>query len=273
MENLDLNINNYDLDSILKLFNITIDFTYGDLKRSIKKLYLLHPDKSGLEPKYFIFFKEAYSFLLNLYKFREKTTNTFREDYYSDTMALKLKKFIKDKDFNQNFNKLFEETFKRETHGYDDWLKTETPVFDGNKDTYFSRQHNKAIIRSDDIKSYNSGCISNSLDQDEEQSDYGNLNQSLKYDDIKKVYSETYIPVNNNDERINQFTSVKQLEHFRSTQNYKNYTKKESQQILLDKERQDINKNNYRLFNLIQQDNIYKDKRNKWWQSFNKLCF
>ena len=68
MEQLDLNINNYDLEKLLQLFNLSYDFSYNDLKLSIKKLYKIHPDKSGLDPKYFMFFKRAYTIVLNIFK-------------------------------------------------------------------------------------------------------------------------------------------------------------------------------------------------------------
>ena len=57
MEDLDLNIENYNLDDILDLFHLKMDFTYSELKGSIKIIYKVHPDKSNLDTKYFIFFK------------------------------------------------------------------------------------------------------------------------------------------------------------------------------------------------------------------------
>ena len=45
---IDLNINNYDFDDILKLFKIKYDYNLDDLK-NIKQIVLqTHPDKSGL---------------------------------------------------------------------------------------------------------------------------------------------------------------------------------------------------------------------------------
>jgi len=147
MEELDLNIENYNLDDILELFHLKMDFTYSELKGAIKILYKVHPDKSNLDTKYFIFFKEAYSVLLGLYKHRESTNKTmFREEFYSKEQAIKINKFASNDNFNETFNTLFEETFSKETHGYDDWLKA--PIEDFSKwiKNIFCGYHNSIVV-------------------------------------------------------------------------------------------------------------------------------
>ena len=56
MDNLDLNIDNYNLDDLLSLFNISNQFTETDMKEA-KKVLKMHPDKSHLDKKFFFFFK------------------------------------------------------------------------------------------------------------------------------------------------------------------------------------------------------------------------
>ena len=58
MDNLDLNLNHYSIDDILNLYNLDYNFNKNDLKTIKKKVISLHPDKSGLNQKYFIFFKK-----------------------------------------------------------------------------------------------------------------------------------------------------------------------------------------------------------------------
>ena len=55
MEGLDLNIENYDLNDLLTLFKLEFAFTAHDLKVVKKMLMQTHPDKSGLDKKYFLF--------------------------------------------------------------------------------------------------------------------------------------------------------------------------------------------------------------------------
>ena len=54
-KNLDLDINNYDLNDILNLFKLEIDFDENDLKQAKKIVLQTHPDKSRLPSNYFIF--------------------------------------------------------------------------------------------------------------------------------------------------------------------------------------------------------------------------
>ena len=56
MEDIDLNIDNYNLEDILNLFNISYNFNEEDLKNAKKIVLHSHPDKSKLDKKYFLFF-------------------------------------------------------------------------------------------------------------------------------------------------------------------------------------------------------------------------
>ena len=75
---LDLDINNYDLDDLLRLFNISKNVNAEDLKKAKSKMLKTHPDKSGLDPKFFHFYSQAYKILYGIWEFKQKgnTTNT-----------------------------------------------------------------------------------------------------------------------------------------------------------------------------------------------------
>ena len=72
MNDLDLNIDNYDFDDLLNLFNLDYNFTELDLKSAKRRVLMTHPDKSGLEKSYFMFFTKAYKMLSQIYYFRGK---------------------------------------------------------------------------------------------------------------------------------------------------------------------------------------------------------
>lgn len=140
-DSVDLNIDNYNLDEILALFELSQDFKFEDLKQAfINYVAPLHPDKSGLASDYFIFYRKAYGVLINLHKMRtnnaysdnmdytkyaEKYKNEFKEQEeqnrsYAETL-------MKSKNFNDTFNKLFEENVKKteeDAGGYEDWLRS-----------------------------------------------------------------------------------------------------------------------------------------------------
>ena len=80
MENLDLDIDNYDYEDILNLFKLNINFQEYDLKNAKKQLLNMHPDKSGLDKKYFLFFSAAYKMLYRIYQFREKAKLSENKD-------------------------------------------------------------------------------------------------------------------------------------------------------------------------------------------------
>ena len=271
-----MDISNYNLDDTLKLFNLNSDFTYNELKTAMKTLYKVHPDKSGLDKKYFIFFKEAYSVLLSLYKHRSITNkDTYREDYYSETSAVKLQQFMKDENFNDNFNKLFEETFQRETHGYEDWLKTssiEKPIED--KKTYFKNKHSSIVVsNSNTINDIYDNTDNNYIETGIIENYSSNTFNKLQYDDVKKVYTETFIPVNENDERVNQFNSVDQLRRFRHNDKTKEHTREECEKILNKNKYSENKMINNKVYELIKEDKINEEKNKKWWNNFNKLCY
>ena len=276
MDDLDLDINNYHLDDVLNLFHLNHDFTYKELKCAMKIMHKVHPDKSGLDTSYFIFFKEAYSILLGLYKHKNSTNKSeFREDYHSKEYSKKLKNFIKSEDFNEKFNTLFEETFSRDTHGYDDWLKN-TPIKDyssSNRNTYFTDNH-KSIVVKDKYDVVDINNIGNNYIDSHYIEDYSSTTfNGLEFNDVKNAYSETFIPVNENDKRVDMFNSVDELNRFRQNDVSEQLTKEESEQYLADAKYSENKQINNKIYNLIRQDKQHQDEKQKWWTTFNKLCY
>lgn len=64
MDDLDLNIQNYDLEDILNLFKLNYQFTEQNLKQAYKTVLKTHPDKSGLDKEVFLFLKKRMLFFL-----------------------------------------------------------------------------------------------------------------------------------------------------------------------------------------------------------------
>jgi len=52
----DLDIDNYNLEDILSLFKVPLNFNKEDLKTAKKMTLMTHPDKSGLDKDYFLFY-------------------------------------------------------------------------------------------------------------------------------------------------------------------------------------------------------------------------
>ena len=72
---LDLDLDNYSLEDIYNLFNIVDGCLSEDTLKSAKQIVLkIHPDKSQLDSKYFLFFSKAYKRLYSIYEFQNKSS-------------------------------------------------------------------------------------------------------------------------------------------------------------------------------------------------------
>ena len=114
MDNIDLNIDNYDLYDILSLFKLDIDFGSNELKQSYKMTLMTHPDKSHLDKKYFLFFSQAFKILKQIYDFNinaNKCVRLVNDDSFLDDKEHKL--LIEKIKSKPNFNKWFNEMFEK----------------------------------------------------------------------------------------------------------------------------------------------------------------
>jgi len=156
---LDLDIDNYDLSDLLGLFHLDACYDEAGLVRAKRIVLKMHPDKSRMDAKYFLFYSKAYKILFQLWKFRNvhidsAPTNTVsagggvdrreREQmvYVSDTASDRdtsgngelLERMFRDNsalrkapEFNRWFNAEFEKARVEaaDADGYGDWLTEE----------------------------------------------------------------------------------------------------------------------------------------------------
>ena len=136
MENVDLNLNNYDLDDLLALFNIDANFGKNQLKKCYKMALMTHPDKSGLDRKFFIFFTKAFKLLKQIYTFRLKSSCPLRKKNTDYNMLLDddgenkelIDKIKTKKNFNKWFNQQFELVKEQKDDGYGEWLASDNDL-------------------------------------------------------------------------------------------------------------------------------------------------
>ena len=127
MNNLDLNINNYNLDELLGLFKLKRNFTSEQLKNAKRIVLKLHPDKSKLNSKYFLFFAKAYKIIVKIHNMHKNNKDTeYKTD--NDSNEIYLEKLSKDKNFNEIFNKMFDETIIKKNDGYGEWLNSNNDI-------------------------------------------------------------------------------------------------------------------------------------------------
>ena len=290
---MDLDITNYDYDDILKLFNISKQFNEEDLKNAKKRVLASHPDKSGLDKSYFLFFSSAYKILFNIYNFREKHSslknlNNYNENYDADKDEVNeelIHKIMTTKS-TQEFNKWFNEQFDTmkitndyEKNGYGDWLNANNTeeivkctdinsihkIMEEKKKLL--RSHN--LIKKKDIYEFNNTNYCDLTNSKPEDYSSG-LFSKFQYEDLKKAHEESIIPVTNED-NISNYTSYEDIK-FKRTQQSIVPMKTDEANKYLNKSKEDENAlSSMRAYNLFKQDEINKKKNEKFWNNLKQL--
>jgi hypothetical protein len=290
---MDLDITNYDYADILKLFNISKQFNEEDLKNAKKRVLASHPDKSGLDKSYFLFFSSAYKILFNIYNFREKHSslknlNNYNENYDADKDEVNeelIHKIMTTKS-TQEFNKWFNEQFDTmkitndyEKNGYGDWLNannTEEIVkcTDINSIHKIMEEKKKLLrtnnlIKKKDICEFNNSNYCDLTNSKPEDYSSG-LFSKFQYEDLKKAHEESIIPVTNED-NISNYTSYDDIK-FKRTQQSIVPMKTDEANKYLNKSKEDDNAlSSMRAYNLFKQDEINKKKNEKFWNNLKQL--
>jgi hypothetical protein len=293
MEQIDLNIDNYDLQDLCDLFRISITQINQEAMRDAKKIVLkTHPDKSQLDPKYFLFFSSAYKKLFSVYEFQNKSSNkkldlqTYDKEehvHILDKLFEKKKELKKPENFNKWFNEQFDKhKIQNENDvGYGDWLKTNDGLYDtvsvsqANMNEAFEKQ--KKQIQSISVYKGISDPFASTLGGSllGKNNDYSSgLFESggLQYQDLKQAHVETIIPISNDDYlNIPKFHSEQEYKMYRDRQDIKPI----NESIALNKLRQNTEQLEQESANLAfyyaQQLEEANKQRKNFWSSLNHL--
>jgi len=267
-----LDIYTYSFPDILDLFHLNPNFDEDDLKRAKLVALKTHPDKSGLPPQYFLFYKKAFDIVLDHFKNTQKTSvkvPDINPEYSTGQNYIKsVKKSIENnilemnqkdnektsKKFNKRFNELYEQNMTRPINSErNQWFQDETPVFkDINVEKTTAGMHS-AI---DQIKEKSAALSiyrgvqelilpssgSSFYDEDDSDGQYIMTDpfSKLKYDDLRKVHKDqTVLSVSERDfDKIRTYGSVDEIKSSRSQQSLNPIEKKEAERILREKEAQ-----------------------------------
>jgi hypothetical protein len=230
MNNIDLNIDNYELKDLLELFNLPYDFNEDDLKKTKKMVLRTHPDKSKLEKEYFLFFTAAFKIIVSIYEFRTRSNKQTSTEYLGFEEDPEKKLLMKNLSKKNNFNKIFNELFEKHKvtdnyfdNGYGEWLKSNEDI--DNRQTSWNEMNStfekkkeevKALIVKTDIEEYN---LSNNYQIGGDKPEYysSDLFSSLQYEDLQRAHKESVIPVTNKDwHEVKQYKNVNELEKSRN---------------------------------------------------------
>lgn len=282
MKNLNLNIETYNLEDILNLFNIDHNFNDIDLKNAKKIVLMTHPDKSGLSSEYFRFYSAAYKKLYFIWDFKNKAQSKITSKVYDidkkthfskedENEHLLLDNYLKKNNLSQDkkkFNQWFNEQFVKlkvsnedECHGYGDWLKSEEQNIDMTDESHSINQdieirkkqiRDLSIHHDYEVLTFNNGLTTITGEQPTVYS--SDIFSNLKYDDLKKAYTETVVPVTDEDyANVRKFKNTDDYKKFRSSQNLVPLSEKQALQYLESKEKIENTESTIRGYKLAEQ--------------------
>ena len=240
-----LNLDEYSLEDIMDLFGLDHGFTETDLRNAKKVIMKVHPDKSRLDKKFFIFFSKAYNILCYIFRFREKHGNDgcvqYDKDSYKDEAEeAKFAKFLASKDFNKKFNQLFEAnkvSTEFEEGGYGDWYKTDegdarqsiTSISQMGDAFHQERLRTKALIEYKGVQDMSDSSLGTDLAMSRPENYSSDLFSKLPYEDLRKAHEENVVPVLESDVK-RSYNSFEQLK-FQRDANSRSFTPLDGQEL------------------------------------------
>jgi hypothetical protein len=295
-DKLDLNIDAYSREDLYKLFGLNkMQLTEENMREAKKIVLKTHPDKSHLEPQYFLFFTKAYKRLYGIYEFQNKSTNKKNDtdEYYDDDNRAVLDKlFQKEKTFKnpENFNKWFNEHFEKnkldddanET-GYGEWLKSDEGIADvGNvSQANMASEMEKRKKQVKELTVYNgihdhfSSTFGGSTLMDTNNNfTSGSMfsGDGMGYTDLRQAYVESVIPVTQDDfNKVQQFKNMDEYKRHRDNVDVKPISKEESIKQLYQQNKQKDEESAALAFYYARQAEKIKTSQESFWSGLKQL--
>ena len=283
----DLDLDNYELEDLLKLFKLEYDFNVNQLKQAKKIALKTHPDKSGLPNEYFIFFSKAYNIIYKIHTFRNRRLKEVKNvDYQANemseseqiTLVKKLKKFKNVKEFNNWFNDVFDKIKINDDVGYGKWFKSNDDL-NNEKISNMSEMNNafekkkresRALIKHQGIKEMiNDG----GFDLTSNTESFGtNVFSKFKYEDLKKAHTETVVPVTMEDfHNRKHFDNLDNLKKYRDSTTDEPLSLSQSKHYLNKLKQQEEVVNTNRAYNLLKRDEEIEKSNKQFWVHLKQL--
>jgi len=254
--NHNLTLESYSYDELLSLFELPKNMSLNQLKNAKKRVLMLHPDKSKLPAEYFLFYKKAFEFIVQIYENNNKQNQQITEDttYYRpldnglnkatiQTVAGEMKAA----DFQNKFNELFENNMAKKTDVHkNEWFskdeavyKVDAQVSAKNMGQVFEtmKQQNAELVRYRGIQELRAGGGTRLYeDEDDDDEPYVTSDpfSKLKFDDLRKVHKDqTIFAVSERDyANVPQYSSVDHFVRERGKASTAPLEKEESERIL-----------------------------------------
>lgn len=208
-----LDINTYSLEEIFSLFDLNYNLTEDSMRAAKKKVLMIHPDKSRLPANYFLFYKQAYEVVLNIYKQKSKTNGEAPKQYnpnveqhatIGNNEQANMDANISKKFSNSKFNELYNQNMVRKTDtSRFDWFKRDEPEIDDfskrqvnpknmGSELEAIKQKQAALQVYKGVQEMQSGGGTSYFEDDGESNEYVacDVFSKLKFDDLRKVHKD-----------------------------------------------------------------------------------
>jgi len=287
LNTLDLDLDHYSLNDLYNLFNIVGGNLTEDSLKSAKQIVLkIHPDKSKLDSKYFLFFSKAYKRLYSIYEFQNKSLKKQYkyEDFFDESNKNILNNvFEKNKEFKnpKNFNNWFNQAFEKHRldnpneQGYGDWLKSDEDflsvsenVTKGNMNEVFEQKKKQiqAMTVYTGVNDLFASTLGGSLLEGE------NNFSTDSYTDLRQAYTETLIPITQDDyNNIQKFNNISEYKRHRDKVDTTPISKQEAERKLLQQQQQQDQYSAALAFKFAQEKEKAKEKQNGFWSELKQL--
>jgi len=299
LSDMDLNIQNYELHDIYRLFNITSSqLTEPIMKHSRLIMLHMHPDKSGLDPKFFRFFQQAYARLNEIYSFQQgsqihgqsgQSISTSSTQYTPISVLTPQQEQAVKSAFghgsgfaSSEFNAAFEQRNGRveEQHGHGDWLKSDDSIFDtrmvatkGTLDQSIEAQRRRmqSVVKySGDFEpAQEPGTYGSSL----YDTDNYSSSKMGQYVDLKQAYMESVLPVSERDFQDKPYRTVDEYVAYRDRvqQQVRVPNKTEALRILEEQSQLEAQQSAAMVYKLAQQAEEMKKKEESFWSKYMQI--
>ena len=295
LKELDLNIESYSHNDLFKLFGFNTSTLTEDMMREAKKIVLkTHPDKSRLEPKYFLFFSQAYKKIFQIYEFQNKSAKKQEDknEYKDETHAIIIDKlFEKNKDLKnpKNFNNWFNEQFEKHRIenpnevGYGDWLKSNEGIINvGNvtqanmaEEMEKQKRQVQMLTTYKGVSEISAPSFSGSSLMDTSTTyTSGSLFSSdgMGYTDLRQAYVESVIPVTADDfQKVKQFKNVNDYNTHRESVDITPLQKEEAMKQLYYQNKQKDEESAALAYYYAKQAEKAKQNQDSFWSGLKQL--
>jgi hypothetical protein len=262
-----LDIRQYSLDEIYALFGCRREtLSQEDLKKAKHRVLMTHPDKSGMPPDYFIFYKKALETLATDYVEMhrvEQSNNRMSELAQSgyeyshgggeeeDRMRTVASKAAAGDQFKRDFNRIFEEQMQQKIDdSRNDWFRDGQAAYDTSKVTKNNMAQSMEEIKRQQraVARYTGGVqeithhIGTQLYEDGGEGVYisGDPFAKLKFEDLRRVHKdETVFQVSESDyQNVATYKNTEEYGRARSSQQFEQITKQQAEMILQQREQE-----------------------------------